>query len=162
VTYFELIEAECANPTDAESVVGKNVMFRNLPVSRSGFYSWRHRATGTQAVATRGGAVAGTIFHADRGAQYTSGAVADVCTEFELRQSVRRTGVCWDNACSESFWSVFKHEYYYRHTFTTREELYCAIDRWMVYYNSRRRHSSNGQCSPINYEAGLDTGRLAA
>jgi transposase InsO family protein len=32
-------------------------------------------------------------------------------------------------------------------------ELYLAIDEWMVYYNNRRRHSSIGQCSPIDFEA---------
>jgi putative transposase len=101
---------------------------------------------------TRRHPVAGTIFHADRGSQYTSGDVADKCRELGLRQSVGSTGVCWDNACSESFWSVFKHEYYYRHTFATKQELYSAIDRWMIYYNARRRHSSIGQRSPIDYE----------
>ena len=60
--------------------------------------------------------------------------------------------MCWDNACSESFWSTFKHEYYYRHAFVTRAELYLAIDRWMVTYNERRRHSSIGQVSPIAHE----------
>ena len=106
--------------------------------------------------------VDGTIFHADRGSQYTSGDVADKCRESGLRQSVGRTGVCWDNACSESFWSTFKHEYYYRHAFATRAELYVAIDKWMVYYNSRRRHSSVGQVSPIAFENSLEVQALAA
>jgi len=106
--------------------------------------------------------VDGTIFHADRGSQFTSGEVADKCRESGLRQSVGRTGVCWDNACSESFWSSFKHEYYYRHAFTTRAELYLAIDKWMVYYNTRRRHSSVGQVSPINFEKTVEVRALAA
>ena len=29
------------------------------------------------------------------------------------------TGICWDNAGSESLWSTVKHEYYKRHAFTT-------------------------------------------
>ena len=106
--------------------------------------------------------VDGTIFHADRGSQYTSGDVADKCRESGLRQSVGRTGVCWDNACSESFWSTFKHEYYYRHAFATRAELYLAIDTWMVYYNSRRRHSSVGQVSPIAFENSVEVQAMAA
>ena len=114
------------------------------------------------AAATRRRSVSGTIFHADRGTQYTSGQVAETCHTLGLAQSVGRTGVCWDNACSESFWSIFKHEYYFRHTFATRAELYRAIDKWMVYYNTRRRHSSNGQRSPLAYEAGLTGHPLAA
>jgi len=114
------------------------------------------------AVATRQDNVAGTIFHADRGSQFTSGDVAAKCRESGLRQSVGRTGVCWDNACSESFWSLFKHEYYYRHTFTTRAELYVAIDRWMMYYTCRRRHFNIGQISPINYEQDVATLAIAA
>lgn len=114
------------------------------------------------AVTTRGDSVAGTIFHADRGSQFTSGDVADKCRESGLRQSVGRTGVCWDNACSESFWSLFKHEYYYRHAFATRAELYLAIDQWMHYYNSRRRQSSIGQQSPIDYEQTVALMALAA
>lgn len=243
MTYFELIAAECAQPAEDAGDVSKNVMFRNLPVSSSGFYAWRNRVTGTQlsaaaqrrvdllvkirsfhrdsagtygapritadlreagervtektvaaimaahgiagisprsfkvattvvdpsalmppdlvnrrfdqgridavwasdityltcgegdvylcairdehskrvlgwtaadhmradlvvdclrmAIDTRGGNAAGTVFHADRGSQYTSGDVADFCQQFELKQSVGRTGVCWDNACSE-------------------------------------------------------------
>ena len=62
--------------------------------------------------------------------------------------------------CSESFWSTFKPEYYYRHAFATRAELYLAIDRWIVYFNSRRRHSSIGQVSPMAYEHAV--GKLAS
>ena len=114
------------------------------------------------AVANRHHNVAGTIFHADRGSQFTSGEVAEKCREFGLRQSVGRTGVCWDNACSESFWSIFKHEYHYRHAFATRAELYLAIDRWMDYYNGRRRHSGIDQVSPVEYEKTVAKLALAA
>lgn len=46
--------------------------------------------------------------------------------------------------------------------FATKAELYAAISRWMIYYNTRRRHSGNDQRSPINYENALDTAALAA
>ena len=113
------------------------------------------------AVGARGGRVDGVVFHADRGCQYTAGATADYCKARGIRQSVGRTGVCWDNAPAESFWSVFKHEYYYRHTFATRAELYTAIDAWMIRYNNHRRNSTIGQVSPLAYENSI-TQALAA
>ncbi|PHP52391.1 DDE-type integrase/transposase/recombinase [Actinomyces ruminis] len=39
-----------------------------------------------------------TIFHSDRGSQYTSQAFADHLASYGIRPSVGRTGVCWDNA----------------------------------------------------------------
>jgi len=54
------------------------------------------------AVAARGGdgAVHGVIVHADRGSQYTSNDYLDYCLDphRQLRPSVGRTGVCWDNS----------------------------------------------------------------
>lgn len=50
----------------------------------------------------------GVIFHADRGTQYTSEQLYQVCEELGINQSVGRTGVCFDNAMAESFWSTLK------------------------------------------------------
>ncbi|TQC38374.1 IS3 family transposase [Rhodococcus sp. WS4] len=108
-----------------------------------------------QAVRTRGGRCEGVIVHSDRGVQYTAHAMEAVCDRHELRRSMGRTGVCWDNAGAESLWSTFKHEYYYRHTFATKAELVAAVDKWMDLYNSRRRHSSIGMLSPDDYEQSL-------
>ena len=59
------------------------------------------------AVAARGGEVDQVIFHGDRGAQYMSGDFAPAPRRAcGMRQSVGRTGVCWDNAVAESFWSA--------------------------------------------------------
>jgi putative transposase len=50
------------------------------------------------------------IFHADRGTQYTSDQLARAATDVGVRLSMGRTGVCWDNAQIESFWSTLKHD----------------------------------------------------
>lgn len=109
-----------------------------------------------QAVALRGQLPGKVIFHADRGCQYTSEQIARTAADLDLLQSVGRTGVCWDNAQAESFWSTFKNEYYYRHAFTTLDQLrqatYIWIDSW---YNAKRRHSKLGYISPLEYERRL-------
>jgi transposase InsO family protein len=106
-----------------------------------------------QAVALRGELPGKVIFHADRGSQYTSQQIADLAVELDLLRSMGRTGVCWDNAAAESFWSTLKNEYYHRHVFATiadaRRGVYAWIDGW---YNARRRHSSIGYLSPLQYE----------
>ncbi len=43
------------------------------------------------------------VFHSDRGCQYTSAEFRQHLDVLELRPSVGRTGVCWDNAMAESF-----------------------------------------------------------
>jgi len=45
MTYFKFIESRCAQLAD-QDFVSQSVMFRNVPVSSSGFYVWRKRMTG--------------------------------------------------------------------------------------------------------------------
>jgi len=107
------------------------------------------------AVAARGGKdqVAGVIFHSDRGSTYTATSFTALCAKLGIRQSMGRVGSCFDNAAAESFFSTLEHEVLSRHQFKTREEARQTIVRWAVdFYNRRRRHSSCGMQSPIDYE----------
>jgi transposase InsO family protein len=45
----------------------------------------------------------GVIFHSDRGSNYTSAQFADTLTALDLRHSVGRTGICYDNAMARVF-----------------------------------------------------------
>jgi transposase InsO family protein len=108
------------------------------------------------AVAARGGdhAVAGVIVHADRGSQYTSNDYLDYCQDQgrQLRPSVGRTGVCWDNAVAESFWESLKRECIHGRVFATRAEARRAIFRWINWYNTSRLHTSLEGIPPIEWE----------
>ena len=107
------------------------------------------------AVACRGGSMAGTVLHSDRGGEFTAALTVAACARHDLKRSMGDTGICWDNSPAESFWSTFKHEYYYRHAFATKAELVAAVDNWIGRYNNQRRHSAIGMLSPVCYEQSL-------
>ncbi|MEW2507657.1 IS3 family transposase [Amycolatopsis sp. NPDC047767] len=109
------------------------------------------------AVAARGGECRGTVLHSDRGGEFTAHLTAQACFRHGLRRSMGETGICWDNSLAESFWSTFKNEHYYRHVYASKTELVAAVDKWIRFYNSKRRHSAIGMRSPDDYEKSLPT-----
>ena len=89
------------------------------------------------------------IFHSDRGAQYTSHEFAEYCKRNNIRRSVGRTGVCWDNAVAESFFASLKNEMYHLKTWRTRTEAVAAVTEYIeVFYNRIRAHSTLGYRTP--------------
>ena len=75
------------------------------------------------AATTRATFPAGVVLHADRGTQFTSEKLAAYMRAARGTVSMGRAGVCWDNAMAESLWATLKTEYYYRRTFTTRDQV---------------------------------------
>ena len=63
---------------------------------------------------------ADAVFHSDRGSNYTSAEFAAVLEGLGIRQSVGRTGICYDNALAESFNAALKVERVYRTAYPTR------------------------------------------
>lgn len=91
----------------------------------------------------------GAIFHSDRGSNYTSKEFADTLTALGLRQSVGRTGICYDNAMAESFFAALKNELVHRTVYPTREHARQDIARYIeLRYNTKRLHSGLGYRTP--------------
>jgi putative transposase len=96
---------------------------------------------------------AGLLFHSDRGSQYTSDAYRAVLAESGIIVSMSRTGNCYDNAVTESFFGTLKGECVERMSFQTRREARQTIFEYVeCFYNRVRRHSSLGYVSPVAYE----------
>jgi putative transposase len=91
----------------------------------------------------------GAVFHSDRGSNYTSAEFGSVLAGLGIRQSVGRTGICYDNALAESFNAAIKVERVYRTVYPTRKRAAEDIARYIeLRYNRIRLHSGLGYRTP--------------
>ncbi|MEU7068500.1 IS3 family transposase [Streptomyces sp. NPDC046161] len=105
----------------------------------------------------------GCIFHSDRGSNYTSYDFGRTFRQRDMRRSVGRTGICYDNAMVESFFGALKNEWIDRMKFSTREESRREVF-WYIegFYNRRRLHSSLGYRTPLEVHEEFTRLELAA
>jgi len=113
---------------------------------------WRRRPPAGQTVAL-----------SDHGSQYTSWAFGRRLRAAGLLGSMGSVGDAFDNAVAESFFGTLQLELLDEHHWATRRELAQAIFEWIeAWYNPRRRHTSMGNLSPVDYEARATTAAAAA
>jgi transposase InsO family protein len=106
----------------------------------------------------------GCIFHSDRGTQYMSDQFAKHAGSLDIRRSVGRTGVCYDNALAESFNGALKVERVNRMKYATIEEARRDVVRYIEFrYNRRRLHSALGYRTPQEaYETYINNNAIPA
>ena len=93
------------------------------------------------------------IHHSDRESEYASQSYQEMLHQREIQVSMSRKGDCYDNALIESFWGTLKEEGIGQIIYQTREEAKTAVfDYREVFYNRKRKHSSLGYLSPVEYE----------
>ncbi|MGI5250362.1 IS3 family transposase [Actinacidiphila glaucinigra] len=95
------------------------------------------------------------ITHSDRGSEYTSREYRTVIRELNLRQSMGRTGSCYDNAAAESFFGLLKAEIgttVWESHEAARADLFRFIE---VEYNRTRlrKHPEYGYVTPLETRA---------
>ena len=93
------------------------------------------------------------ILHSDQGVQYRAGDYVQALHEERITPSMSRKGNCWDNAAMESFFSRIKVEEVFANSYQYLGEVYSSIFEYIeLFYNPKRRHSANGQISPVEFE----------
>jgi len=106
---------------------------------------------------------ADAIWHSDRGSVCTSAEFRALVTSLGMRSSMGRTGVCWDNAMAESFFSALKNERVYRTIYATKAQARRDVIAYIEgFYNSRRRHSALDYRRPNEVHYSYDQPTLAA
>ena len=98
------------------------------------------------------------LHHSDRGSQYTSEQFQKLMAGHGVICSMSRSGNVWDNAAMESFFSSLKTERTARKTYRMRDEAKADVFDYIErFYNAKRRHSTIGYKSPMEFEmqAGL-------
>jgi putative transposase len=93
------------------------------------------------------------LHHSDRGSQYTSEQFQRLMADNGVICSMSRSGNVWDNAAMESFFSSLKTERTARKTYRTRDDAKADVFDYIErFYNPRRRHSTIGYLSPLEFE----------
>jgi len=93
------------------------------------------------------------IHHSDRGSQYTSDQFQRLMGDHGVTCSMSRSGNVWDNAAMESFFSSLKTERIARRIYRTRDEARADVFDYIErFYNTKRRHSTIGYLSPMEFE----------
>jgi len=93
------------------------------------------------------------LHHSDRGSQYTSEQFQRLMADHGVTCSMSRSGNVWDNAAMESFFSSLKTERTARKVYRTRNEAKADVfDYIECFYNPKRRHSTIGYLSPMEFE----------
>ena len=122
---------------------------------------WSMQATMTAQLVTdalvmaiwRRGKPEAVLHHSDRGSQSTSEPFHRLLADQGLACSMSRSGNCWDNAAMESFFSSLKTERTARTLYHTRDQAKADVFDYIErFYNPRRRHSTLGYLSPMEFE----------
>jgi putative transposase len=92
-----------------------------------------------------------SVYHSDRGCQYTAQQYMKLLESMGITQSMSRKGNCYDNAMTESFFATLKVELVDRYTYYSRSIAEADIKQYLHWYNEKRLHSSINYLCPKDF-----------
>ena len=100
---------------------------------------------------------AGLIHHSDRGSQYASKGYQMLLKQHGMICSMSRKGNCWDNSPVERFFRSIKQEWIGDQLYPTRAHATGDLREYlMMYYNTKRLHSTLDYQTPVQFENNLN------
>ena len=91
----------------------------------------------------------GVMFHSDQGCQYTSLSFRQQLWRYQMVQSMRRRGNCWDNSPMERFFRSLKSEWIPETGYSSFEKASQGVTDYILgYYSWLRPHTHNSGLSP--------------
>ncbi len=90
------------------------------------------------------------IFNSDQGSQFTSQAFVQMLLDKQIQVSMDGKGRVFDNIFIERFWRTIKYEEVYLHAYESVWEAERSIDKYILFYNQERLHSSLGYQTPLS------------
>ena len=101
----------------------------------------------------RRGRPGAVLHHSDQGSQYTSEQFQRLMADHGITCSMSRSGNVWDYAAMESFFSSLKTERVNRKVYRSRNDARADVFDYIErFYNPKRRHSTLGYLSPVEFE----------
>ena len=88
------------------------------------------------------------IFNTDQGSQFTSVAFTGLLQAQKIAISMDGRGAWRDNVFVERRWCSVKYEEVYLRAYDSVSDARAWLGRYLVFYNSRRPHSSLGARTP--------------
>lgn len=89
------------------------------------------------------------IINSDQGSQFTSEVHTELLKSYEIQISMDGKGRAIDNIYIERFWRSIKYENIYLWVYENGISLYKGVEKYMHFYNSKRKHQNLDDKTPI-------------
>ncbi len=96
------------------------------------------------------------IFNTDQGSQFTSTAFTGILIENNIKISMDGKGRALDNIIIERFWRSIKYENIFLNEYLSGIELKAGIEKYMVFYNTRRKHATLKYKTPLEVHCPIE------